>query len=329
VLTIPPVKEKEPHQTNGAPHIEKLNINVSAYRVLYILTLLVRHGSLGFQELNDRLLENPYINRGFNGETITKYMNTLRYLNCAIPKANIQQGYQYRLTKTPFPIHIKDEEIEVLNRVLAILIAEPDDEYYHLFQELLQKVAWSIGDENKSNRLFEVVLKNGDDALINQRKKLSYYRKLCREAHAIEINYRRSDGQENILIVEPKQISQQARSFYLIAVDRQTCHKLKLDIEAIITVRQLPFKARQAHRSISVTFQLTGNLAKNYRLYPHEAYRLQQPNKIVVKAMVHDVEPLINRLIKYGQSCEVLSPGYIRQEMVQRIQTLITHLSGA
>ncbi len=316
------INNKQHYPTESKP-----NFSISAYRVLFILKLLVEEKALSFHELNERLSENPAINRGFNGETITKYMNTLRHLGCAIPKANIQQNYQYRLIQTPFSFQTSDEEIAVLNRLLEILTLEADDEYYKAYQKLLQKISWSIADNEKLDQLLNVNLNNPDDQLIEKRKKLSYYRQLCQDGQALELTYTYTDGQETTLIIEPKRITEINQIFYLLATDRKAYQKVKLNINAISKIKQLPFKVKPANRKTNVIFELNGKLAQNYRLYPDEIYKEHTDNRAEVKASIHDTEVFLNRLLKYGQKCQIISPEHLRQEMQEKIEKLITHLS--
>lgn len=316
-------KPNEPPNTA----IEKLNLNITAYRVLYILRLLVENTALSFIELNDKLIKNPYINRGFNGETITKYMNTLRHLNCKIPKANIQQNYQYQLMEAPFPFPTSDKEIEVLRKLHTILTLEPNDEYYQDFQKLLQKICWSIADKEKSQALQQLNFKEPDKQLTEKRKKLAYYRQICKDGQAIEISYTYQNNTTVTLIVEPKQVIQSNQTFFLIATDRKAYQKVKLNINNISNLKQLPFKTRAISKTVNVTFELTGRLAQNYRLYPGEFYKQQTDTKAVIKATVYDTESLINRLLKYGPRCKVLSPEYIQQELLDRVDAIINNLS--
>ena len=74
---------------------------------------------------------------------------------------------------------------------------------------------------------------------------------------------------------------------------------------------------------MTVVFALYGRLAKSYRLYPDENIVYRSEQEIQIKTRVTEKSGLMLRLLKYGTSCEVLSPETLRESMRQHIARLL------
>ena len=311
-------------QPEKAVQSESLNYSVSAYRVLYILLLLVKHRCLALAELNTCLLENPLINRAYNSETITKYINTLRQVGCDIPRANSQTNFQYQLVKNPFPIALQDDELLAANKLLMLLASQPDEVLHVNYYNVLKKVAWAIPGEVQIQMMFG---NNGlllSDSSSVEREQLTRFRELCKDAQVLEIGYAMDSGEEVKLRVEPSRVILSDNILYLVGMDRHNLRRVKLRLDAICDVRQLPFKVQHKVKLTSVVFAVKGRLAKTYRLFPGEAQVSSEPGRLVIRAKTDDYQELLSRLMRYGYACEVVSPVYAREEMRERIARLLT-----
>ncbi len=303
---------------------ENLNYSVSAYRVLYILLLLVQNRTLSLAGLNVKLLENPLINRAYNSETITKYINTLRQAGCQIPRANSQTHFQYKLLKNPFPVDFSSEELEAANRLLTLLASFSDEDLHIRYYQILQKVAWTVLDEERVQQLF------GDSSMLiegkyrESRELLTRYRELCKDAQVLELDYQITPDERVTLQVEPTRVTQDGKKLYLIGLDRQNLKRVTLRLDSIRLVRQLPFKVQHKPKMVNVVFALTGRLAKTYRLFPQETEVAREDGRRAIKARTDDYPSLLLRLLRYGHSCEVLSPAYAREEMTERVDALLS-----
>lgn len=321
--------------TTSEPASEPLNINISAYRVLYILLMLVRYRRLSLLELNRHLFENPLIGRGYNNETLSKYINTLRVSGCRIPRASNRNEYHYELLRNPFPLTLDAEEAEVAGKLLAVLSHQPDDTLTRDYRDFLERLSWSVTlpdwpeAEDKPTALFH--------RLTRRRDLMSLYRQYCRDAFHLCIRYQGETNGETFQgpfapdwHVEPQDVIERKDEIILLALDCASGEPVSLDVERIESVRQLPVKNRRIHHpAMTVTFALYGRLAKGYRLYPEEWITYQSGNEIQVKAKVRDIEALLNRLMKYGTACQLLSPEKLRETMRDRISALLSYLNAS
>jgi len=312
---------------NSMESWEKQNVNISAYRVLYILLLLVQHQSMRMTTLNKHLYENPLIQRTYNSETITKYINTLRKVGCHIPRSSSRYGYHYVLQENPFPLRADDDEIEVACKLLSLLSGQSDESLHVGYHDFLQKAAWML-DSDQKQKLLEQIEDILPPLSVQQRRTLlKQYKEYCMDALVLDLDYKLDGMQKEHFIVEPLRVVQEGKQIFLLGSDRINKSQVKLNIENITACRQMHSKIHSASHTTTVTFQLYGRLAKTYRLYPGEEVVFQYGETLQIKAKIDDVQGLMSRLLKYNHNCQVISPAPIRQQMHSHIKQLIKVLA--
>lgn len=306
---------------------EANNINISAYRVLYILLMLVRYRRLSLLELNRHLFENPLIGRGYNNETLSKYINTLRAAGCRIPKASNRNDYHYDLLRSPFPLVLDAEEADVAGKILTMLSKQPDEALTSDYRDFLENLSWSVqlpqGAPQSSPRRI--------DRLTRRHLALSRYRQYCQESFHLVVDYRDSQlpqAQLMTLYIEPQEVLERDDSLILLGWDCHSLERVSLDVDDIVSVQQLPNKNRRTQPPVTIAFALYGRLAKGYRLYPDEWVTYRSETELHIKTKVRDEEALLKRLMKYGASCQLLFPENLRMTFRERLMTLLSCLES-
>lgn len=309
---------------------ETRKYNVSAYRVLFILLLLTRQRSLSLGEMNQALLANEAIQQAYNSETITKYINTLRQVGCQIPRPNVREAFHYTLQRNPFAIPLSEDEIQAAQRLLARLSVLPDEALHLRYHQLLQKIAWSVREDAQERLLSESPTAGCEHGLRQRRERTARFQNLCKDAQVLAVSYHNDAAQPLQILLEPLQVLQEGGRMYLMAYDRHHYEKIKLNLDKIIAVRQLPLKCERRLRETSVIFRLVGRLATTYRPYAGETTRPDpdQPDALRVRARTDDVPTLLRRLFKYGDLCEILSPAFARQYMREQSLMLLRALEA-
>ncbi len=299
------------------------NMNISAYRVLFILLMLVRYKSLNMMELNRFLSENPLIGRVYNSETLTKYINTLREVGCRIPRSSSRNDYSYELLQNPFPFALDASESSVAQKLLSLLAIQPDEALYADYREFLQLLAWSAEMPFPPLELLDgqVLPEHA-----RKREQLRVYRAYCHDAFALDIQYKEQNQVEHLLL-EPHEVVEQKNRLLLVGLERKTQRQKTLEVDRILSARQLPSKNRRQAVQYAVTFALYGRLAKSYRLYPDEKVVYRSETELHIKVTVAETSGLMARLLKYGAGCQVLAPGSFREAMRQHVGHLLEVMS--
>ncbi len=301
------------------------NINISAYRVLFVLLMLVRYRSLNLVELNRLLYENPMIGRGYNSETLTKYINTLREVGCRIPRSTNRNDYCYELLRNPFLLNLDPQEISVARKLMDLLAKLPDEVLYQDYRRFMESLDWSLGSSSllEPDDGMALVPATPYRDLSLWRERFNEFQRYCQDAFTLEMHYLDSEAGEVVLLIEPYELMERGRRLLLLGLDYTTQEQRLLDLERVGSVRQLPSKNRRPPMQISVVFALYDRLAKSYRLYPDEKVVYRSEREIHVKARVMETSGLLLRLLKYGTSCQILSPESFRDNMKQHVKGLL------
>lgn len=301
------------------------NINISAYRVLFILLTLVRYRSLNILELNRHLHENPMIGRAYNSETLTKYINTLREVGCRIPRSTNRNDYCYELQRSPFTLQLEPQEISIAGKLLDLLSRQPDERLYMDYRDFLETLAWSAGTATLNDEPVEMV---PFEDVSQQRERFNEFRRYCLESFTLEIDYRDGETVASFLL-EPYELLERECRLLLIGLDRNSQEQRTLEVSQIEKVKQLPSKNRRPPTQTSVLFALYGRLAKSYRLYPDEKVVYRSDQEIQIRTRVTDRSGLTARLMKYGASCQILSPDSLRETVRNRIHEMLLALEAS
>jgi hypothetical protein len=147
-----------------------------------------------------------------------------------------------------------------------------------------------------------------------------------------EIQYLSPDSiepDENTLTIhlEPYELMMKDKTRCLWGYAKEWDALCQIPIHVIQSVRQEPGKARKTVQPVTVKFKLFGRLAKTYRLYPgenliEERMAGETEGSILIEAKTLDTEQLVKRLMKYSTQCEVISPIFVRQKIIQEIERL-------
>jgi predicted DNA-binding transcriptional regulator YafY len=205
---------------------------------------------------------------------------------------------------------------------------QPDELLYQEYQRFLEDLLWTAGVNDGGN----------DDKEPDQNIPLSpelarrceqwqVYQRYCREAFTLEIEYQQGECVE-VILLEPHEVIDRNACLFLLGLDRRTQKQRLLSADHVLSAKQLPTKNQRPASQTIVTFALYGRLAKSYRLYPQEKVIYQSKTELHIKTQVSDSTGLMSRLLKYGASCQVLSPETLREDMRQHISRLLATLQG-
>jgi predicted DNA-binding transcriptional regulator YafY len=301
--------------------------NLTSFRVLYILLLLVRYRTLGLEELNSLLLSHPDIGKTFSSETMSRYIQALRHVGCDIQVVRRDGCSAYTLTRCPFPVQITENQQSLLIRLSGLMSDVLDERIPSQFSQVLQKLTWAL--RMPVEPLFPALR---DDASKPPPAAYSWkdLQRICQEGQRLEINLANTDNLalSRHLLLDPIRVQQSGQQALLIGIQVDTGHTLRLPASRIERIHQLPSKVQVPVQTVTTSFRLYGRLAKTYRLYPGEKILQKTDKSIDVLASTTNPDALILRLMKYGELCEVLTPGRIRSEVLRRIQAHLRQLNG-
>lgn len=293
-----------------------------------VLRWLHENRQMSLQAIRNNLVEYTNQQRTFSDETIGKYINTLKKLGCHITRqqnGKTDSSTCYRLKTSPFPIELSAEDVDISERLLTALEQHSTPLLLKDYHEFLQSLCWhcSLDKGLPSAVSPDMSLRS---RLQKHSEKFQHY---CKQAFNLEVQYQDENNRQILsLQIEPYTTVERKNRLYLLAMDIHTGQQKILLTDRIIAVHQLPSKNKRKLSLTHVMFSLYGRLASSYRLYPGEKIIFKGRQELHIKSSVLEVESLLQRLMKYGVSCQVLAPQTLRTTIQNRIKQKILLLNN-
>lgn len=309
---------------------KKVKISSTAYRVLLLMQLL-NDKNYSIENLNSIFSHDPYIARTFTKEVILKYLNTIRSAGYTIPKPNCANNYTYRLEKAPITVSLNEEEIETLatleNHVMGLYQCRMEKNFNNIIEKisrfLPEKEVSLLNEKRNENKNNFQQLHSRYEQYSHLIKKFEQY---CIEDQRVIVKYKFPlDEEEKQLILEPKSIKYDSNDVYISGYNSITREKQLLHLNNILDIKQLPEKSKFNYVLSPIIFKLKGRVAKGYRLYEDEKIAGEdlEAGTITIAAYVDDKNMLLQRLLKYGDFCEVLYPKFLRDQIVKMVKNAL------
>lgn len=305
---------------------KKLKISSTAYRILLLL-LYLNEDSCTVAKLNEVFSKDTHVARYFSKDVILKYISTLRVSGYKISKPCLANSYSYELDKLPVCADLNDNQIRVLTVIDSYIKSLHQVKLIGSYKNVLRKIQKIISDEQvellnneiknlEQNPLPDFVRHKHFEELIKKLENLIEQK--CR----VSFKYKLPDGtEEKQIVLELKNIKYEKNEVYISGYNPVLGQTHLIRLGQIVDIKQLPTKSQYSQILSPVIFKISGQLAKVYRPYENEKITQvgDKSNTITVTAYIEDQEILLKRLLKYGDSCEVIYPKHTRDAIVKMI----------
>lgn len=296
-------------------------IGDASVRVLETLKFLSQKSST-IQEILKNFEKTDPDNRIYTSEVILKYINTLKVFGFRF----IKEKDKYVLLNMPCQIELNENEIQTLLLIENALSKFPEEEVKKEVGLFLQDLEKRFSDNTRL--AFSNIKKPYEDKLkfdySKYEKQIKTYEKYCCDKQRVKITYRNKNKSEFSIIAEPNEIKYMVNNVYFNVYNPATAQIQNINLDSITRVEQLPLKSNPVNMLTSVTFELKNRLAKAYNL--HDGEKLLQLNtngNIIVMNQKEDHNLLMQRLMRYGDNCEIITPKTLREEMKQLIKSTL------
>jgi len=249
--------------------------------------------------------------------TAFNYFATLRSAGLCIKK----RGDNYRLLNDLIQIDIDEEELKTLKNLKSFSqeLIQPD--YVKRLEDIFEKVEYMLS--SRSYEIYEAlqipVKRPRYRKYARLIKKFSTY---CVENKRIKIKY---DGLKYTL--DPISFYYENQNVFLLAVNVETNQR------QIFLLNKINFVSQSSEDSLpeeflqEIVFKVWGRLAANYTLREDEKIiDIGKDYKVIVNSK-EDRRYLFNRLLKYGKSCEIVSPESEKKNFKEFVRQIIDSYS--
>lgn len=312
--------------------IKKYNnkkIATSGYRVLEILKALNSSPLTTFEML--KYLEEKTENV-FHKEIVAKYIATLRLVGFEIAR----ERDKYILKSSLEKIDFTKEDLSVMRFLEKYVDEMPFVDLKKNICLALQIVEKTFSKEfieiSKSANILPISIKKyskntNNECNFDENKnvipnkfnieieKTKLFEKYCIDGLKLEFVYK-INNDEKVFRVAPINVICKKGKIILIAYDFGENEYKEFLLELVDKVKQMPQKGSCFYPS-TVTFRLTGRLAKSYILKKGERVLESTSEYLVISNTNEDKEMLYRRLARYYDKCEILYPVQARSEMLE------------
>ena len=170
-------------------------------------------------------------------------------------------------------------------------------------------------------------------------KKIQQLYDAIKSRQLIEISYMDSHGKPSVRVVEPMTVIQKGFSWYLFGFcrERNAARLFKLTRMKQITGLSRRFERKQGDyraidrkwhspgKTIDVVLKFSAKIKHMVEDYHEDSHILaEDEDSITVKAAFPQGEWLLGMILSYGNAVEVLSPEFLRREVLSKINEMVS-----
>ena len=290
--------------------INEKKMAVSGYRMLELLKALAK-SPLSPQEMLQILEEKT--DNIYRKELVLKYINTLKLIGLDIEKTKDK----YVLKKNLKQIDLSYNDLSCLkfleNYVKDIPINNFQENLYNVFQVIEKSISPQTIERIRNSIIKPSSIKKND---FKKDETVQKFEKYCTDGLKLLIIYQNDKNEEPTKYkIVPIKTLYKKRKIVLIAYDCLNNEYKEFLLDLILSSEQTPQKSIKNYDS-TVTFKLTGRLAKSYVLKNKEHVLECNKDYLIITNTGEDKDLLIRRLVRYYDSCEILYPKTFRNNML-------------
>ena len=291
--------------------------NDSCLKMFQFLKLLTQ-GPVDFNVVLDIFSDETTEGKSNPHVALNKYLNTLKIFGIKVQK----KQNKYYLLSSPYKITLNADDLTSLNIIKNALELLPNGKHKKNIETFIKNLEIRFSEETQATAKAINSTQNLDytfnfSELKEQIKQCEEY---CQQNHKLEITYTDIKGKLNHIICSPVELKYQKRKICICVNIQNEGRIVEIPIDNIKSINQLPSTNNNQITTTTITFKLKNRLAQNYKLREWERIEKFEPNgDIIVVNKNEDQDLILRRLMRYGNSCVILYPKFIKERMLELI----------
>ena len=291
---------------------------------LFQFLIMLYEGDVEFKKVIQHFSEGSYDGTSNTHVILNKFLNALKIFGIKIKKVK----HHYTLQSPICKINFSNEDLKGFSILEKACEDLPDGKTKKELSGFLRALRIRFDDASRNNlealgnnQTMDMEFSNAE--MVEQVKKCKKY---CEEDYKLEIIYVNDDGEKINVICSPQEVEYIKRRICLIAIGNNGNRNYEIPIEAIKSLKQTNSKASEKSIPTTILYRIKNRLAKNYKMRDWERLEKLEANgsKVIVN-QGEDLNLLLARLMKYGRECEVVSPKFFKEEMLNRINKTLSN----
>ncbi len=279
-------------------------------------------GDVEFKKVLDHFSDGNYDGTSNTHVTLNKYLNAMKIFGIKVKKIKKKYHMFSSLYKMKFDLDDL-KSIHLLKEACSVL---PDGKNKTNFETFIKNLEMRYDESAQS---MEQIADNTQNLhlsfyhseMVEQVKRCEKY---CQDKQKLEIIFTNEKGEELNLLCSPIEQIYQKRKICLKVLGSNGSRVYEIPIENIKSIKQLPVSSSSQAIPTTVVYRIKNRLARNYKLRDWERLdKIEADGSRIIVNKNEDLNVLLKRLMRYGTECEICSPKFLKEEMIERINATL------
>lgn len=275
-----------------------------------------------FKKVLDLISDGNYDGTSNTHVMLNKFLNALKIFGVNVKKIKNKYYMQTPLYRMNFDINDL-KCISILKQAQSMLSSGNNKKQLENFIKNLE-IRFDEETRNLSQIVCNINRKEILSPEIAEQMKLS--EKYCQQKHKLEIVYNDESNEKINLLCTPIETILDNNKVYIKVLGVSGRRIYEIPMKNIKSAKQLPNVEDSSYTPTTIVYRIKNRLAKNYKMRDWENLEKIESNgdKIIVNKN-EDFNLLLSRLMRYSTECEVISPKFFKEEMVNIINKTLSN----
>lgn len=249
---------------------------------------------------------------------INKYINALKIFGVKIKKEN----NKYKLDSSLYSVDYSINDLKALSIILSAIGNLPDEEIIKNINDLKSNLLLRMSNLNKNTLNSLISDKDFSFFYTDLKEQIQQCKNYCKDNILLDITYLKRN-KEIRCQCKPKEVIYDVKTAYLNVFDTKKKENIEIALPNILSINIMPNRVANCGSTTTVVFKLKGRLARTYKLKEGEKLGDKTENELIIINTGEPLDKLYSRLMRYADLCEIISPKYIRNEMISLLNETI------
>ena len=291
--------------------------NDSCIKLFEFIKMLYQE-DVEFKKVIDHFSNGQYDGTSNTHVTLNKYLNAMKIFGIKVKKIN----KKYHMLSSIYKIKFNSNDIKSINLLKEAADVLPEGKNKSCFESFIKSLEMRYDESAQSLEQVTNITKNlyldfYHSEMVQQVKQCEKY---CQDKQKLEIIFTNDKEEEINLLCSPLETTYQKRKICLKVLGNNGSRIYEIPIENIKSIKQLPVASSAQSIPTTVVYRIKNRLARNYKLRDWERLdKIESDGSHVIVNKNEDLNIILQRLMRYGRECEILSPKFLKEEMIERI----------
>jgi len=255
---------------------------------------------------------------------LNKYINTLKVFGLKV----VKKQHKYEIYSSLYSMDFTLEDLKSMSILASSIQNFPDDDMTEDITAILRNIQFRMNSKDKTaySNIAQTNNYNFTFQYLDMKEQIDQCKKLCKDNQIINIVYKKNKKELRVRCI-PKEILYDSKNAYFSIYNIVGRENIEIPLSNILYIETAPLKVNMPDASPSIVFKLKNRLAKTYKL-KKDVEQLQEIDSNGYPIILNKGEPedkLMQRLLRYSFSCEIISPKNVREKFIELINKTLSN----